>query len=102
MIRRPPRSTLFPYTTLFRSNIKKVGFTKWGVADYSFNYIAPLGEWVHLVFVGTTTNTQLYVNGGLQDIQTPTIDMPGLQIRYDIICRLLNPLKGLVDEPSLY
>src|SRR5437016_12074740 len=23
MIRRPPRSTLFPYTTLFRSNVKK-------------------------------------------------------------------------------
>src|SRR2546421_9313136 len=25
MIRRPPRSTLFPYTTLFRSNIEKYG-----------------------------------------------------------------------------
>src|SRR3989441_8212912 len=25
MIRRPPRSTLFPYTTLFRSSIDKVG-----------------------------------------------------------------------------
>src|SRR2546430_13194795 len=25
MIRRPPRSTLFPYTTLFRSNTKRVG-----------------------------------------------------------------------------
>src|SRR3989449_9180401 len=24
MIRRPPRSTLFPYTTLFRSNFKQV------------------------------------------------------------------------------
>jgi len=24
MIRRPPRSTLFPYTTLFRSQIQKV------------------------------------------------------------------------------
>src|SRR5687768_18303560 len=24
MIRRPPRSTLFPYTTLFRSNLNKV------------------------------------------------------------------------------
>src|SRR5258708_11773250 len=23
MIRRPPRSTLFPYTTLFRSNLRK-------------------------------------------------------------------------------
>src|SRR5438105_7333897 len=26
MIRRPPRSTLFPYTTLFRSRIAKAGF----------------------------------------------------------------------------
>src|SRR3712207_7611082 len=27
MIRRPPRSTLFPYTTLFRSRIKSLSFT---------------------------------------------------------------------------
>src|SRR3712207_8370128 len=27
MIRRPPRSTLFPYTTLFRSGQMTVGFT---------------------------------------------------------------------------
>src|SRR2546429_9800953 len=26
MIRRPPRSTLFPYTTLFRSHVIKTGF----------------------------------------------------------------------------
>src|SRR3712207_9260889 len=25
MIRRPPRSTLFPYTTLFRSNLQEAG-----------------------------------------------------------------------------
>src|SRR2546430_12163318 len=25
MIRRPPRSTLFPYTTLFRSHVRAVG-----------------------------------------------------------------------------
>src|SRR3712207_8972947 len=25
MIRRPPRSTLFPYTTLFRSNLRRSG-----------------------------------------------------------------------------
>src|SRR3712207_8782965 len=25
MIRRPPRSTLFPYTTLFRSGVRSVG-----------------------------------------------------------------------------
>src|SRR5882672_11511482 len=26
MRRRPPRSTLFPYTTLFRSNLRRYGF----------------------------------------------------------------------------
>src|SRR5260221_8803148 len=28
MIRRPPRSTLFPYTTLFRSVLERVGLSK--------------------------------------------------------------------------
>src|SRR3712207_1918248 len=33
MIRRPPRSTLFPYTTLFRSNVAEAGsFTRAGDA----------------------------------------------------------------------
>src|SRR5256885_14135763 len=31
MIRRPPRSTLFPYTTLFRSHLKRVGRDRHGV-----------------------------------------------------------------------
>src|SRR5256886_16886968 len=30
MIRRPPRSTLFPYTTLFRSNVAKNSFCNQG------------------------------------------------------------------------
>src|SRR3712207_8812203 len=29
MIRRPPRSTLFPYTTLFRSALTIYGWRKW-------------------------------------------------------------------------
>src|SRR5437588_7267719 len=40
MIRRPPRSTLFPYTTLFRSEIHPVlGYvTGWGMLmDYILN-----------------------------------------------------------------
>src|SRR5256885_12171074 len=28
MIRRPPRSTLFPYTTLFRSHLQKMGLAQ--------------------------------------------------------------------------
>src|SRR5256885_11624384 len=35
MIRRPPRSTLFPYTTLFRSKngVKRCGSTASGIPD---------------------------------------------------------------------
>src|SRR3712207_9131377 len=32
MIRRPPRSTLFPYTTLFRSKLKEI------LASYKMDY----------------------------------------------------------------
>ena len=33
MIRRPPRSTLFPYTTLFRSKAFKTGWTWVVISD---------------------------------------------------------------------
>src|SRR5438552_13992360 len=33
MIRRPPRSTLFPYTTLFRSDVRSPGNIAIGFAD---------------------------------------------------------------------
>src|ERR1039457_7527067 len=32
MIRRPPRSTLFPYTTLFRSDNQRSNDTDWNIA----------------------------------------------------------------------
>src|SRR2546429_6594666 len=35
MIRRPPRSTLFPYTTLFRSDYVQLAVEADGIADYS-------------------------------------------------------------------
>src|SRR5260370_17218817 len=35
MIRRPPRSTLFPYTTLFRSNADNHGQVYVGLTDVS-------------------------------------------------------------------
>src|SRR5688572_31368979 len=33
MIRRPPRSTLFPYTTLFRSEIDRRSTSEFGIAE---------------------------------------------------------------------
>src|SRR5687767_15418858 len=37
MIRRPPRSTLFPYTTLFRSWREVLGLDRFGVDDSFFS-----------------------------------------------------------------
>src|SRR5256885_10955778 len=36
MIRRPPRSTLFPYTTLFRSNVDN---TEWWMTPQTVNAV---------------------------------------------------------------
>src|SRR3712207_8649807 len=68
MIRRPPRSTLFPYTTLFRSIRPRVAFpqtrTRLAVldarrltvrrrldlrGDFSFDAISPGGRWIYLI-----------------------------------------------------
>src|SRR3712207_7748550 len=37
MIRRPPRSTLFPYTTLFRSRLSIAGFAACRALSTNFN-----------------------------------------------------------------
>ncbi len=54
----------------------KVGFTEAGVADYVFDYTAPLNTWVHLVFVGTASETELWVNGSLADSVAASISCP--------------------------
>src|SRR5436305_2411442 len=49
MIRRPPRSTLFPYTTLFRSvsaaiSLEMVAAEKWGWSHTSIRALSSEGE----------------------------------------------------------
>src|SRR5204863_2937778 len=66
MIRRPPRSTLFPYTTLFRS---------------TFNTRTP-------VFAPTTSNTTGRPTKPRSEEHTSE-----LQSRRDLVCRLLLEKK---------
>jgi hypothetical protein len=74
---------------------RKVGFTQFGTADYTFNYSAPTNTWVHLAFVSMTTNTQLFVNGVLQDTIAASIALPLEQLGSDVQG---DQLKGTVDE----
>jgi hypothetical protein len=78
---------------------RQVGFTQFGVADYNFNYSAPVGVWTHLAFVANEIATQLYVNGALQDTYAASIALPLEQFGSD---GAGDRLKGLVDELSVY
>src|SRR5438067_3906401 len=54
MLRRPPRSTLFPYTTLFRSGAVFVGFSDIFVGRIGANGVYETGRW--RVFLATISS----------------------------------------------
>src|SRR5690554_8038693 len=51
MIRRPPRSTLFPYTTLFRSGLGEKGLIQ-GVIFPVVNWIKKFPDGLERIFYG--------------------------------------------------
>src|SRR5689334_24139355 len=60
MIRRPPRSTLFPYTTLFRSAVRAKWRVSFGRFDPSVITIAVQNDLLaDLVIVGDRKSTRL-------------------------------------------
>jgi N-acetyl-beta-hexosaminidase len=54
----------------------KVGFTRKGVADYSFNYTLPVHVWKHLTFVRDLDSTRLFIDGELMSVVPFVIDAP--------------------------
>src|SRR2546421_9689518 len=79
MIRRPPRSTLFPYTTLFRS---------FAVLDSSLPQLGP--EQHHLTS---------YASAKRSRSEEHTSE---LQSRSDLVCRLLLEKKKNTSQSSIY
>src|SRR2546425_10381913 len=79
MIRRPPRSTLFPYTTLFRSHF---GIKKPFVSYHEHNEAARTAELVGRLARGE--NVALITDAG-----TPGLSDPGLRLIRECIQREL-------------
>src|SRR2546430_5297974 len=86
MIRRPPRSTLFPYTTLFRSRIA---------------LLVPARERIVLVHVGgELLGLPGSAVGGDQDLHLPADQLRSeehtseLQSQSNLVCRLLLEKKN--------
>ena len=86
------------------SNTGLVGITEFGVADHTFNYSAPTGEWVHLTFVSNNEGTTLYVNGEEQDHLDATINGPAGKLGASGGTGLADTgyLSGSVDELRIY
>src|SRR3712207_8607692 len=86
MIRRPPRSTLFPYTTLFRSP---------AAADAHGRLLARLRE-VRPVLVGGPAVPGLRVRGPpAVDVLRSEEHTSELQSRQYLVCRLLLEKKKI-------
>ena len=58
------------------NNTRKVGYTRFGVADYTFNYTIPTNVWMHLVYVGTTTGVSIHTNGVFAATNNVSITLP--------------------------
>src|SRR3712207_7795776 len=91
MIRRPPRSTLFPYTTLFRSRLRRVAV---GRLSSRWPAVAQPGELCH-------GRKPTVVGDRGQDIEIPPCTQlrrseehtSELQSRQYLVCRLLLEKK---------
>src|SRR2546430_8257429 len=75
MIRRPPRSTLFPYTTLFRSQTSQKG-----LAESAY---ARSGISLFRAFVEPGMGTPA---GGKQDRKSTRLNSSHSQISYAVFC----------------
>src|SRR5260221_6653731 len=99
MIRRPPRSTLFPYTTLFRSVQPVPAFDRAGQFDAGADLGAQDAE-----EGGRGGRALLPRTGAHPDRKSTRLNSSHTVISYAVFClqtkKLGDPTKPLVTNPS--
>src|SRR2546429_1070685 len=86
MIRRPPRSTLFPYTTLFRS---PVFWKSWGALEQVVRSGKPAVTDIFAYFKGHPEETEIFDRSEEHTSE--------LQSRLHLVCRLLLEKKNSIS-----
>src|SRR3712207_7013382 len=94
MIRRPPRSTLFPYTTLFRSpGCYWCGLSTPAFRDHGST--SRCGTCRDACWAWPTSSTRAWASSGSTRSEEHTSE---LQSRQYLVCRLLLEKKKLVTR----
>src|SRR3712207_7403956 len=98
MIRRPPRSTLFPYTTLFRSNgnlLPRSGEHPSLIASVELLLRLADGVWVRSVYSVDQHHPLLLIYADEQGVRRRSEEHTSeLQSRQYLVCRLLLEKKN--------
>src|SRR5256885_12125650 len=90
MIRRPPRSTLFPYTTLFRSGVRYGSFARVDVDCGKFIFVSGLEILLIFLFVdGFPALSDISGRGRGSDSVRSEEHTSELQSPCNLVCRLL-------------
>ncbi len=77
----------------------KMGFTQSGVADWYFNYICPIGQWIPLAITNNGAVTKLYVGGILNSSVSASINFPMKWISKNTVDA---SLKAKIDELRIW
>src|SRR2546429_7221069 len=91
MIRRPPRSTLFPYTTLFRSRFVHIPVSGWSPPTHQ-----QIAQFLSLLHDNPGQKIFVHCRFGEDRSEEHTSE---LQSRLHLLCRLLLE-KTKAHEPS--
>src|SRR5690554_7351080 len=91
MIRRPPRSTLFPYTTLFRSNKKQVKlYTRYEMVDLVMIDGRARGIIARNLVTGElerfAAHAVVIATGGYGDRKSTRLNSSHVRISYAVFC----------------
>src|SRR3712207_8240085 len=95
MIRRPPRSTLFPYTTLFRSSLYKISYLNDILSKVSFTPVSSINvsSYVPVILVIENLLPQLVHSKNKLSLERSEEHTSELQSRQYLVCRLLLEKK---------
>src|SRR3989441_6243170 len=95
MIRRPPRSTLFPYTTLFRSMSAFVAFPGWDPSGRAASFSPEILGYLRgtLNFAGLVVTDALIMAGASAAQPRSEEHTSELQSLAYLVCRLLLEKK---------